>query len=229
MHLRWSCVGFPVLAAAEATVTNTPLFGAPTRRWRPCGGQPFLGSAQKAPKTEIKSSYQPLFYASFSLVQQSTELYLPSRWTPNRALSKLSYTTPNALPRDIRVRGIKSVHTTYPWARILKPKAAITRASPTSIQTIPWTHWNNMQHTRQPTPQPTFIGKKLQNLKTRQHNTQITQGNATNTIDHSKKYNSFPHICYTEEPNQRITQKKSTQHKQNIPQHKFPTLPVSGV
>jgi hypothetical protein len=44
-----------------------------------------------------------------------------------------SYTTPNALPRDIRVWGSKSANTTHPWARILILNARKTRI--TSINT----------------------------------------------------------------------------------------------
>ena len=66
LEMYWNDLwGVPVLQDLKKESKNEgqkhPAFGAPTRRWRPNGGQSILGPSQKPPNSEIKSRYYPLF------------------------------------------------------------------------------------------------------------------------------------------------------------------------
>ena len=148
--------------------------------------------------------------------------------------------TPNALPRDIRVRGSKSVKPHYRNLS-MENRASTTHTQPSNTEKH-YTHpENNADTNAHHTPNtkdyssPNSYRKGTQINKpfalSHTNDSKICTNNTEkpNKLDQTRGNHTISQSIYTpEEPAKNITQKQSTKHKQIIPHHKTPIPSVSG-
>ena len=204
---------------------------------------PQWGPVNFGPEPKTPQIRNKIKILSFILCLTTVTIYRTkpsSEMTAHQGPSNIYNTTPNALPRDIRVRGSKPViqHYRNPSMEHRSVKTHNQSSNTEKHHTHPR---NNEDTITQQTPgtqnyySPKLLLKGTEiNISPASH-TNIPKIYTNHTEETNKtdptpgNHKNFQLIHIPEEPAKKITQKHSTKHKQIQPQHETLILPLSGV
>ena len=204
---------------------------------------PQRGPVNFGPDPKIPQIRNKIKILSFILCLTTVTTYRTkpsSEMTAYQGPSNTYNITPNALPRDIRVRGSKPVNLHYrTQSMVHRPSTTHTQPSntekhhthprnneDTNTQQIPSTKNHSSPNSYR---KGTEIYKSFALLHTNDSKTHTNYTEEINKMDQTLGNHKLSQPIYIpEEPVMEITQKQSSKHKQIIPQHETLIPPVFG-